>query len=76
MKLVSACLSTTSPCWLGHLRPAGASSLSAAIQQTIRCWATPGWGDAYAVAWDEWEASGETSAWEVTATDGFTGAAG
>jgi hypothetical protein len=31
--------------------------------------------DAYAEAWDEWEASGDAAAWESTVDDGLVDAA-
>ncbi len=58
-----------------YVQAAGASSRSAAIQQAIRMLSDPELEHAYAAAWDEWETSGEASAWEVTATDGLTDAA-
>lgn len=37
--------------------------------------ADPHLEDAYATAWDEWEASGEAAAWETTTADGLHHAA-
>ncbi|MGG5261011.1 ribbon-helix-helix domain-containing protein [Phycicoccus avicenniae] len=58
-----------------YVRAAGAPSRSAAIQHAIRMLQDPALEDAYAAAWDEWEASGEAAAWEVTAADGLADAA-
>lgn len=58
-----------------YARAAGLRSRSAAIQQAIRLLGDPALEDAYAAAWDEWEASGEAAAWEVTAGDGLVDAA-
>lgn len=58
-----------------YVQVAGVSSRSAAIQKAIRMLGDPELEDAYAAAWDEWDASGEASAWEVTASDGLADAA-
>lgn len=58
-----------------YVQVAGVASRSAAIQHAIRMLGDPELEDAYAAAWDEWDSSGEASAWEVTATDGLTDAA-
>ena len=58
-----------------YARTAGISSRSAAIQRAIRLLAQPELDDAYAAAWQEWEASGDAAAWEETTADGFTDAA-
>lgn len=58
-----------------YAQAAGLSSRSAAIQQAIRLLGDPELEDAYAAAWDEWEASGDAAAWEQTATDGLADAA-
>jgi len=58
-----------------YAHAAGLSSRSAAIQQAIRLLGDPELEDAYAAAWDEWEASGDAAAWEQTAADGLTDAA-
>jgi hypothetical protein len=54
-----------------YARAAGLPSRSAAIQQAIRLLGDPVLEDAYAAAWDEWEASGDASSWESTASDGL-----
>lgn len=58
-----------------YVHAAGLSSRSAAIQQAIRLLGDPDLEDAYAEAWDEWAASGDTAAWESTAADGLVDAA-
>lgn len=57
-----------------YAREAGVSSRSAAIRRAIRLLAQPELDDAYAAAWQEWEASGEAAAWEETTTDGLADA--
>lgn len=57
-----------------YAREAGISSRSAAIQRAIRLLAQPELDDAYAAAWQEWEASGEATAWEDTTADGLADA--
>ncbi len=58
-----------------YAQAAGLSSRSAAIQQAIRLLGDPELEDAYAAAWDEWEASGDAAAWEQTTADGLADAA-
>ncbi|EAQ00956.1 hypothetical protein JNB_12294 [Janibacter sp. HTCC2649] len=58
-----------------YVKAAGVPSRSAAIQRAIRMLRGPELEDAYAAAWDEWQASGEATAWEVTTADGLTDAA-
>lgn len=53
----------------------GVSTRSAAIQRAIRLLSDPQLEDAYAAAWQEWEASGEAAAWEETTVDGLADAA-
>ncbi len=57
-----------------YVAAAGVPSRSAAIQQAIRMLRDPALEDAYAAAWDEWQASGEATAWEVTTADALTDA--
>lgn len=57
-----------------YAQAAGISSRSAAIQRAIRLLARPELDDAYAIAWEEWEASGEAAAWEGTSADGLADA--
>lgn len=52
-------------------RSAGLRSRSAAIQQAIRLLGDPELEDAYAVAWREWEDSGDAQAWVGTVADGL-----
>jgi Arc/MetJ-type ribon-helix-helix transcriptional regulator len=49
----------------------GLTSRSAAIQQAIRLLGDVELEDAYAAAWQEWQASGDSQAWEATAADGL-----
>ncbi len=58
-----------------YAKSAGLSSRSAVIQQAIRLLGDPELEEAYAAAWDEWEASGDAAAWEQTAADGLADAA-
>jgi predicted transcriptional regulator len=58
-----------------YAQAAGLPSRSAAIQQAIRLLGDPELEDAYAEAWDEWQASGDAEAWESTAADGLVDAA-
>lgn len=58
-----------------YVHAAGMPSRSAAIQRAIRMLQDPELEDAYADAWDEWQASGEAAVWEATAADGLTDAA-
>lgn len=58
-----------------YMRAAGVPSRSAAIQRAIRMLSDPELEDAYAAAWQEWEASGEATAWESTVADGLADAA-
>lgn len=58
-----------------YARAAGIRSRSAAIQRAIRLLGQPDLDDAYAAAWDEWEASGDATAWEETTADGLADAA-
>nr|WP_300145177.1 ribbon-helix-helix domain-containing protein [Propionicimonas sp.] len=57
-----------------YARAVGLESRSAAIHQAIRLLGDPELEDAYAAAWQEWEASGDASAWEATAADGLNDA--
>lgn len=57
-----------------YVQVAGMPSRSAAIQRAIRMLSDPELEDAYAAAWDEWDAPGEAAAGEVTAADGLIGA--
>ena len=58
-----------------YARTAGIPSRSAAVQRAIRLLAQPELDDAYAAAWEEWEASGDAAAWEESTADGLADAA-
>ncbi len=58
-----------------YVQTSGLRSRSAALQHAIRLLRRPNLEQDYAVAWNEWESSGEQSAWEGTAGDGLTDAA-
>jgi Arc/MetJ-type ribon-helix-helix transcriptional regulator len=53
-----------------YIRTAGVASRSAAIQQAIRLLAEAGLEDDYAAAFEEWEDSGASLAWDSTVRDG------
>lgn len=55
-------------------RASGLKSRSAAMQHAIRLLGDPGLEQDYAAAWDEWEGSGESAAWEITTGDGLVDA--
>lgn len=57
-----------------YAREAGLKSRSAAIQQAIKLLGDPDLEDAYAAAWQDWEASGDAEAWEGAAADGLADA--
>jgi len=57
-----------------YAESAGIPSRSAAIQRAIRLLGQAELDDAYAAAWDEWEASGDAVAWEATTADGLSDA--
>jgi Arc/MetJ-type ribon-helix-helix transcriptional regulator len=56
-------------------RTAGLRSRSAALHHAVRMLRLPGLEQDYAVAWEEWEASGDHAAWDATVADGLTDAA-
>ncbi len=58
-----------------YAEAAGLPSRSAAIQRAIRMLGDPALDDAYAAAWDEWEASGDADAWDASLADGIVDAA-
>lgn len=58
-----------------YVRSSGLRSRSAALQHAIRLLRHPDLEQDYVAAWDEWDASGERAAWEVTAADGVADAA-
>lgn len=47
----------------------GIASRSAAVHRAIALLRTSELGDAYELAWQEWEESGEAEVWEPTAAD-------
>ena len=47
----------------------GIESRSAAIQRAIQVLRASELGDAYELAWEEWEQSGEAELWEPTTAD-------
>jgi len=57
-----------------YARASGLRTRSAAVQQAIRLLSHPDLGDDYAAAWEEWESTGERSAWEITTADGLADA--
>lgn len=58
-----------------YARAQGLKSRSAALQRAIRMLRQPALEQDYALAWEEWEASGEEAAWEATVADGPADAA-
>jgi Arc/MetJ-type ribon-helix-helix transcriptional regulator len=54
---------------------AGSGSRSAVVHQAIGLLRAIGLEQAYAAAWDEWEASGDARLWDATAADGIGDAA-
>lgn len=55
----------------GYSKKAGLESRSAAVQRAVRLLRASELGEMYAAAWEEWYASGEAEAWEVTVGDGL-----
>ena len=54
-----------------YVRAAKLPSRSAGIQQAVRRLVDVGLEEEYALAWDEWVASGEAEVWEAVAADGI-----
>jgi len=50
----------------------GIASRSAAVQRAIGLLRASELGDAYELAWQEWEESGEAELWESTVADGLS----
>ncbi len=50
----------------------GLPSRSAAMHKAVRLLKSLDLGSAYESAWDEWQTSGESQAWEPTTGDGLT----
>jgi Arc/MetJ-type ribon-helix-helix transcriptional regulator len=59
-----------------HVQLSGLRSRSAALHQAVRLLAQLHLEDEYAVAFADWEVSGERAAWEQTVGDGVADAAG
>ncbi|WP_433269893.1 antitoxin [Actinosynnema sp. CS-041913] len=57
-----------------YLRQHRSSSRSSVIHQAILLLREAGLENAYASAWDEWEADGAAEMWDVTAPDGVVDA--
>jgi Arc/MetJ-type ribon-helix-helix transcriptional regulator len=55
-------------------RTAGLPSRSAALHLAVRMLRLPELEHDYEAAWQEWEASGDQAAWDVTAADGIVDA--
>jgi Arc/MetJ-type ribon-helix-helix transcriptional regulator len=49
----------------------GVASRSAVIQKAVRLLRASELGAAYAAAWEEWDASGDSDAWNDVAGDGL-----
>jgi Arc/MetJ-type ribon-helix-helix transcriptional regulator len=58
-----------------YAKAAGLRSRSAAVQRAIRLLRQQDLDEAYAAAWQEWQASGEQALWEGTVADGLADAA-
>jgi Arc/MetJ-type ribon-helix-helix transcriptional regulator len=57
-----------------YARACGLPSRSAAVRRAVGLLRHPGLEQDYAAAWEEWDASGERAAWDVTAADGLADA--
>lgn len=55
-----------------YARTSGLRSRSAVLQHAIRLLRHAELEQDYAVAWDDWESSGERAAWEGSVGDGLT----
>ena len=58
-----------------YVQTSGLRSRSAALQHAIRLLRHPDLEQDYTLAWDQWQSSGEQSAWDRTASDGLSDAA-
>lgn len=58
-----------------YIQRTGLPSRSAGVQRAIRMLAHPTLEEDYALAWQEWSASGEQEAWEKATGDGLDDAA-
>ena len=54
-----------------YARSVGARSRSAVIQRAVRMLRATELGPAYAQAWQEWEAGGDSEVWESVSGDGL-----
>ena len=54
-----------------YARDLGIASRSAVVQRAVRLLRASGLAPAYAAAWEEWEASGETEVWDSVVGDGL-----
>ncbi len=59
-----------------RVRSSGPRSRSAALQHAIRLLRHEGLEEGYAAAWQEWDDSGERSAWEGVVGGGLEGGSG
>lgn len=57
-----------------YARVTGLPSRSAAVQRAVRMLRLPQLEEDYAAAWEEWQGSGEGSAWSISASDGLSDA--
>lgn len=54
-----------------HVRTAGLNSRSAAVQRAIRLLTAEQLQHDYALAWQEWDESGDQEAWQTVTADGI-----
>ena len=54
-----------------YARSVGARSRSAVLQRAVRLLRETELGPAYAQAWQEWEAGGDSEVWESVSDDGL-----
>ena len=54
-----------------YARDLRTGSRSSVIQRAIRLLRATGLGPAYALAWEEWEADGNSAEWEAVVGDGI-----
>ena len=54
-----------------YARSVGAPSRSAVLQRAVRLLRASELGPAYAEAWQEWEAGGDSEVWESVSGDGL-----
>ena len=55
----------------GYAKSQGLASRSAVVHKAVRLLRSTELGTAYEHAWTEWSESGESDAWESTASDGL-----